>query len=95
MLLGGNVLFLAGPDDIVDEEQLARKWQDQQIRQLAVKQAEMFQGKHGGTMWAVDGQTGQRLAEWKLDTIPVFDGMAAADGRLFLAGVDGRITCFE
>ncbi len=95
MLLSGDTLFLAGPSDIVNEEQLYRKWQDAQARKLIVKQAEMFAGTHGGVMWAVDKQTGERQAEWKLDTIPVFDGMAAADGRLYMACVNGRVMSFR
>jgi len=30
----------------------------------------------------------------KLDSIPVWDGMAVAQGRLFIATKDGKVTCF-
>ena len=33
-------------------------------------------------------------AEWKLDALPVFDGLIAADGRLFLSTADGKVRCF-
>jgi len=95
MLLSGDTLFLAGPEDVVNEEQAVRKLNDPQTRTQIVRQSEMFSGLHGGTMWAVNKNTGDKLEEWKLDTIPVFNGMAAADGRLYLAGADGRVTCFK
>ena len=95
MLLSGDVLFLAGPEDIVNEEQAVRKLQDPQTRKQIVRQSEMFAGRHGGRMLAIDKESGDRLAEWQWDTIPVFNGMAAAGGRLYLACVNGRITCFE
>ena len=37
---------------------------------------------------------GKTLAEFRLDAPPVFDGMAAAGGRLYMATVDGEVLCF-
>jgi hypothetical protein len=34
------------------------------------------------------------VAEYRLDALPVFDGAAAAYGRLFMALQDGRVVCF-
>ena len=42
---------------------------------------------------AVSADGGEKLAEHRLDAPPVFDGMAAAGGRLLLATVDGRVLC--
>ncbi len=42
------------------------------------------------TIAAADGKT---IAEIKLDCEPVFDGMAAAHGRLFLSLKDGSVLC--
>jgi hypothetical protein len=42
---------------------------------------------------AVDAETGETLAELRLDAPPVFDGLSVAAGRVFLASVDGRIVC--
>jgi len=30
----------------------------------------------------------------KLDSIPIFDGMAAADGKLFLSLKNGELACY-
>ena len=44
---------------------------------------------------AVSAADGKKLAEVKLDSPPVFDGMAAAGGRLYISLEDGRIVCME
>ena len=36
---------------------------------------------------------GEKLAEYELDSPPVLDGMMAAQGRLYVAARDGRLTC--
>jgi hypothetical protein len=46
-----------------------------------------------GSLWALSAKDGQKLAEWTLDACPLFDGFAAADGRLFVAQVNGRVVC--
>jgi outer membrane protein assembly factor BamB len=46
-----------------------------------------------GLLWAVAAQDGKKLAEYKLDSPPVFDGMIAANGRLYIATRDGRLLC--
>jgi hypothetical protein len=38
---------------------------------------------------------GKRLAERALPSEPVFDGLAAAAGALYVACRDGRLLCFE
>ncbi len=37
---------------------------------------------------------GKPLAEYSLKRPPVFDGMAAADGRLYFANTDGTVVCY-
>lgn len=37
---------------------------------------------------------GSLLEKYDLDAPPVFDGMAAAGGRLYLCARDGDIMCF-
>ena len=39
--------------------------------------------------------TGALLAEHPLDAVPVFDGMAAAGGRLYISLENGRVVCME
>ena len=42
---------------------------------------------------AVDKQTGEKIAEYRLEHLPVFDGMAAAEGSLFIPLKDGTVVC--
>jgi len=77
MVLGGKHLYLAGPPDIVPEGD-----------PMAA-----FEGRGGGRLWVVSSEDGERLVEYDLEHPPVFDGMSAARGRLYLATGDGRLTC--
>jgi hypothetical protein len=47
-----------------------------------------------GSLWAVSTADGSILARHDLAVAPVFDGMAAADKRLYLATLDGEVCCF-
>jgi len=49
----------------------------------------------GGLLIAYFVETGEPLAKHTLDAPPVFDGMAATAGRLFLSTRDGRLLCFS
>ena len=48
-----------------------------------------------GRLVAVSASDGTVLAECRLDGPPVFDGMAAAGGRLYLSLEDGRLVCMD
>jgi outer membrane protein assembly factor BamB len=52
-----------------------------------------IRGRKGGVLLAISPSDGRTLAEYKLDSPPVFDGLIAAGGRLYLATKDGRIVC--
>jgi hypothetical protein len=71
-------LFVAGPPDMVDPADPHGAWEGRKGGRLAV-------------FAAVDGET---LAEYRLPAPPVWDGMAASRGRLYLALLDGTIVCF-
>lgn len=77
MVLAGDTLFAAGPPDVLDKDD-----------PLAA-----FEGRKGAKLCAFSAATGKKLAEQSLASPPVFDGMIAADGRLFIATCDGRIVC--
>jgi hypothetical protein len=54
-----------------------------------------FRGELGSTLWAVSPETGAKMAEYKLDQPPVFDGLIAAQGKVFLADAKGRVRCWQ
>jgi outer membrane protein assembly factor BamB len=74
---GNNTLYMAGAPDIVDETDA---WG-------------AIEGRMGGLLWAVSTDTGRRLAKWTMDSPPVFDGMIAAYGKLFIALKNGTLVC--
>ena len=79
MVVAGPTLFIAGPPDVVPRDD---PWA-------------AMEGRKGGALWAVSAADGKTLAEHKLDSPPVFDGMAAAGGRLHLATVRGTVLCLS
>jgi len=77
MVLAGKHLFVAGPPDVVDP----------------ADPMAAFEGRKGAMLWTVSAADGSKLAERKLDSPPVFDGMIAANGRLYISTRSGRLMC--
>jgi len=91
MALADRTLFIAGPEDLVDEDAAFKKFSDEAVQKRLADQVAALAGKRGATLQAVDADTGKALAEYKLESPPVFDGLVAAAGRLFIATMDGRV----
>ena len=53
-----------------------------------------FEARKGGRLRLLSTTDGSTLEEHKLDSPPVFNGIAVARGRLFLSRTNGKITCF-
>ena len=93
MVLAGDTLFIAGPPDMVDEEQVLQSLNDPKTRSALAEQAAALDGRKGALLWAVSAADGKKLAACKLESPPVWDGMAAAGGRLYVSTVDGKVLC--
>jgi hypothetical protein len=78
MALANDRLFLTGPPDVVDPKDPLGA----------------FEGRKGALLYSIDAQAGKKIAEYALASPPVFNGIAAARGRLFLALEDGSVACF-
>jgi hypothetical protein len=78
MTLAGDVVFVAGAPLVFDLDDLAAT----------------YAGRRGGVLWAASADDGSQLAEYDLELLPTWDGMAAAYGRLFLVNQDGSIECW-
>ena len=52
------------------------------------------EGEHGGKLTLYSTDNGEKLGELGFSDVPVFDGMAAADGRLYVCTENGRAFCF-
>jgi len=77
MVLADKHLFIAGPPDVVPQDD-----------PLAA-----FEGRKGAVLWVADAESGRKLAEYKLDRPVAFDGMIAGGGKLYLTTEDGRLIC--
>jgi hypothetical protein len=95
MVLADKTLFVAGPPDILDEEDIYFFLNDEEVKEKLARQSDLHKGKEGGRMWAVSAKNGKKLKEFKLDSLPVWDGMAASKGQLYMSTMDGEILCFK
>ncbi|UCE24855.1 MAG: PQQ-binding-like beta-propeller repeat protein, partial [Candidatus Zixiibacteriota bacterium] len=91
MTVAANTIFIAGPPDLVDERRAFYQPDDPVVQEELKRQAEALEGRHGGYLWAINKKDGKPIQRYALDTISVFDGMAAAAGSLYIATVDGRL----
>ncbi len=96
MAMAGKTILLSGPPDVLDEEyafdKLTKK--DKSIYQELQDQDDSLEGKKGGRLWAVSMADGSQKSEVDLTSPPVWDGMAVAQGRLYVASMDGTVRCF-
>jgi len=93
MVVADKTMFIAGPPDIIrtkgQREEAALILENPQEAPAAWK------GKQGSVLWAVSAKDGKKLAEYKLESLPVFDGMAATNGRLYLSMKNGWVLCLS
>ena len=79
MVRAGDTLFVAGSPDLVDPKDPHGAWE----------------GRKGGVLAAFAAADGAKLAEYRLDAPPVWDGMAATRGRLYVSTMDGKVVCLR
>ncbi|UCF14541.1 MAG: PQQ-like beta-propeller repeat protein, partial [Phycisphaerales bacterium] len=77
MVLAGDHLFVAGPPDAIDPDD-----------PMAA-----FEGRSGAVLRTYSKIDGSAVTEQKLDAPPVFDGLIAARGRLYMSMEDGTVLC--
>ncbi|MBD3182844.1 PQQ-binding-like beta-propeller repeat protein [Candidatus Poribacteria bacterium] len=52
-----------------------------------------YEGRKGGIMWIISANDGQQIGEYKLESPPVWDGMAAAYKHIYISLQNGKILC--
>jgi hypothetical protein len=95
MVLTDNALFVAGPPDVADEEQSVKTLLDPETQKKLAEQSEAFQGNRGALLVAVSRDSGEKLAAYDLDFVPRFDGLIAANGRLYMSTLSGEVLCLS
>jgi outer membrane protein assembly factor BamB len=95
MTLAGKTLYVAGPADIIDEEKAFTNFASPKTRRKLAEQASILDGAQGAVLRSVSTVDGKTITELKLDALPVFDGMAAANSSLYLSMKDGTVRCWR
>jgi len=95
LLCADDIMFVAGPPDVLDETKLHGHFHEPEVIANLLKQQDAFDGKMGALLWAVSAEDGKKLAEYKLEAPPVFDGMAATEGKLYIVCQDGQVVCMK
>ena len=95
MVLTDNALFAAGPPDVADEEAAVKTLLDPETQKKLAEQSAAFEGKRGALLVAVSRDDGEKLAAYRLDFVPRFDGLIAANGRLYVSTLGGDVLCLS
>jgi hypothetical protein len=77
---------------------LAGKGQDQRLFVAGAKgdwvtSQDAYEGKLGSVLRVISVDDGKVVAEHNLLGLPIFDGMSAACGRVYVSLADGRVVC--
>jgi outer membrane protein assembly factor BamB len=99
MVLTDEFLFTAGPE-VFDEKKtveylMTNRTDDADLPDVLENALDSYEGRKGGMLSVTDKADGKVLFECELDSTPVFDGMIAADKKLFISMVDGSVVCLE
>ncbi len=95
MVLTDNALFISGPPDVEDEEESVKTLLDPATQKKLAEQSAAFEGKRGALLMANSRKDGQKLAAYRLDFVPRFDGLIAANGRLYISTLSGQVVCLS
>jgi len=93
IVLAGDKIILAGPDDLVNEEEAMKKVFAPEVRRQMADQVAALRGEKGALLWIASTVDGKKVAQYRLDSPPVFDGMAAANRKLYVTTLDGHVQC--
>jgi outer membrane protein assembly factor BamB len=93
MLKTDEHLYVLGPEEVVNQEDALRTVTAPATQELLAQQNAAMQGKLRALLLRVDAADGQIIGGYQLPTTPVLDGLASAQGRLYVALSDGTVTC--
>jgi hypothetical protein len=87
MVLADKTLFVAGPEDPMREIPHRPAAVDPLVKAT--------ESTEGGKLLVVSSDDGTTLAEYELQSPPVFDGVVAAGGRLYFSNKKGEVVCMS
>ena len=89
LVLTRDKLLVAGPPDLRKKESKVLAYLNE-AESLA-----SFRGEKGVFLRVVAAADGKTISQRKLDAMPVFDGMSAARGKVYLSLKDGQVQCWK
>jgi len=99
IVLAGDTVFLAGPPRFDEEKTRAflgsNTTDDYAPVPMLQEALDTFEGRRGAVLLAINKTDGQKIAEYKLDASPIFDGLIAANGNLYMSTKSGTVVCME
>jgi hypothetical protein len=95
MAVAQKVIFVAGPEDVVDEEDAVVRMGkgDETILPVVAKMDDNLEGKNGAILLAVNAEDGTVISKTALQSPPTWDGLTVARGSVFITTLDGRLQC--
>jgi outer membrane protein assembly factor BamB len=88
MVLADKTLIIAGPPEPTEAR-------TSQLKLTAPEKIEAaYLGRKGAVMRLISTAAGKTLAEHKLDSAPVFDGMIVSQNKIYIVLKDGSLACF-
>jgi hypothetical protein len=88
MVLTPDKLIVAGLPDLARKDESGRSFSNPEDGLAALA------GRRGGRLAMISTADGTKISEIRLDSPPVFDGMSAAAGRIYVSSRNGFLTCF-
>ena len=97
IVVSEDLLIVAGPERF-DESAVEKRLNniptsELKLDSLLADALDTARGRKGSVVWVMNKADGEKRHSLKLDSAPVFDGMIAANGCLYLATLDGRVIC--
>jgi len=77
MLLDGDSVFVAGTPNEFPDDDIFKA----------------IEGRMGGVLVVASKEDGTETARYKFEAMPTWDGMSAADGKLFVSLRNGTVVC--
>lgn len=94
MVKAGDRLVAAGLPHVADTSKAGYGGDlPEDVQSRLEDQAAAWNDERGGLLYILNASSGQTAFELKTDSQPVWDGMIAAYGKVFMATQNGRVIC--
>ncbi len=95
LVLAGDALFAAGPPDVLDESLPDIRLEESAAAKAMREQDAALAGGRGGVLMALDKADGSVKQRYQIAAPPVFDGVIAANSRLYMVLKNGDVQCWQ